>query len=81
MTHRYSIRHSGATKAGPREARSDSVEPGIQNESGVWIPGSREGARPGMTMLIPRLQLPEPLPGLAAEPHELHLLDRNVIGR
>ncbi len=31
--------------------------------------------------LIPGLQLPKALPGLAVETHELHLLDRNVIGR
>jgi hypothetical protein len=30
---------------------------------------------------IPGLQLAKALPGLAVETHELHLLDRNVIGR
>src|ERR1700682_2236877 len=31
--------------------------------------------------LIPGLQLAEPLPLLAGKAHDLHLLDRNVIGR
>ena len=34
-----------------------------------------------VTTLIPRLQFPETLPRLAIKAHELHLLDRHVIGR
>src|SRR4051794_18996447 len=34
----------------PGRPRSCAVEPGIQSHTHLWIPGSREGARPGMTV-------------------------------
>jgi hypothetical protein len=70
--------------------RAPSREPGIQKrvsylDSRFVVIGPRfartRWRRPGMTGLIPRLQLAEPLPGPAGKPHELHLLDRDVIGR
>src|SRR3954451_6659633 len=48
-------RHSGASHMGPREARPDSDEPGIQQHgiaSGVRV--LAEEARPGMTALFMR---------------------------
>ena len=35
--------------AGPREARPDRANPEFGNRTDLWIPGSREDARPGMT--------------------------------
>src|ERR1700730_8981188 len=60
-------------------ARTRNLAISPSSISHMRFPASR---RPGMTghKSIPGLQLAKTLPGLAVETHELHLLDRNVIG-
>jgi len=45
------------------------------------IPGRRFPTPRNDQGQFPGLQLAKPLPGLAIETHELHLLNRHVIGR
>src|SRR5258708_2161853 len=55
MTGNFNVRHSGACEARARNPYS---------RSGLWIPGLRQVAHPGMTVVMSRG--PKPLP-----PHQL----------
>src|ERR1700678_1853627 len=80
-------------RVGDAQPCSDTHHPthavrAIIPDSWLWIPGSptQMRGRPGMTMVcaiasLPRLQIPKPLPALAVEAHELHLVYGDVVGR